>query len=162
MQPRMTEVAAEAALRKLTWRLPFIFASTEDGPCTLSRSEAMQIYKGQKDLRKSQVTECTNQFKSPTEALQVMTNHVHTRFTKPDPTLFQNWSQLMPILAGEVQELIEALHSKEIQAIIDEAGDVLYVASYGLRSLTEAQGELAVIGCQHCGARCTISHQSQK
>ena len=39
----------------------------------------------------------------------------------------------MPILAGEVQELIEALHSKETQAIINEAGDVLYVASYGLR-----------------------------
>ena len=144
MQPRMTEVAAEAALRKLTWRLPFIFASAEDGPCTLSRSEAMRIYRDQNDLCKSQVTECTNQFKSPTEALQAITNHVHTRFTKQDPTLFQSWSQLMPILAGEVQELIEALHSKETQAIIDEPGDVLYVASYGLRFSTEVQGELAV------------------
>ena len=45
----------------------------------------------------------------------------------------------MPILADEVQELSDALHSKEAQTIIDEAGDVLYVASYGLRFSTEAQ-----------------------
>ena len=93
MQPRITEVAADAALRKLTWRLPFIFDSAENGPCTLSRSEAMQIYTDQKDIRKSQVTEYTNQFKSPTEALQAITDHVRTRFIKQDPTLFRNWSQ---------------------------------------------------------------------
>ena len=93
MQPSMTEVAAEAALCKLTWRLPFIFASTEDGPCTLSRSEAMRVYKAEQDLCKSQFTECTSQFKSPEEALQALTDHVRTRFTKQDPTLFQNWSE---------------------------------------------------------------------
>ena len=60
MQPRITEVAAEAALHKLTWRLPFIFNSDEEQPCTLSFSEAMQIYNNKKDLCKSQVTECTN------------------------------------------------------------------------------------------------------
>ena len=121
MQPRMTEVAAEAALRKLTWRLPFIFNTDKDELCTLSVSEAMQIYDNQKGLCKSQVTKCTNQFKAPEEALQAITNHVHTRFAKRDPTLFQNWAQLMPILAGEVQELVEALHSKDAQAIVDEA-----------------------------------------
>ena len=52
----------------------------------------------------------------------------------------------MPILADKIQELMEALHSKETHAIIDEAGDVLYVASYGLRFSTEVQGELASIG----------------
>ena len=112
MQPRITEVAAEAALHKLTRRLPFIFNSDEDKPCTLSFSEAMQIYNDQKGLCKSQVTKCTNRFKSPEEALQAITNHIHTRFVKQDPTLFQNWSQLMPILAREMQELIEALHSR--------------------------------------------------
>ena len=82
MQPHITEVAAEAALHKLTWRLPFIFNSTKDGLCTLSYSEAMQIYTDQKDLCKSQVTKCTNQFESPKEALQAITDPVHTRFIK--------------------------------------------------------------------------------
>ena len=81
----------------------------------------------------------------PEEALQAITDHVHTRFTKQDPTLFQNWTQLMPILADEVQELIDALHSKDAQAIVDEAGDVLYVSCYGLRFTTEMEGEIAAI-----------------
>ena len=145
-QPRMTEVVAEAALHKLTWRLPFIFNTDKDECCTLSVSEAMKIYNSQKGLCKSQVTKCTNRFKAPEDALQAITDHVHTRFAKQDPTLFQNWAQLMPILAGEVQELIEALHSKDAQAIVDEAGDVLYVSRYGLRFATEMEGEIASIG----------------
>jgi NTP pyrophosphatase (non-canonical NTP hydrolase) len=142
-RPCMTEVAAEAALHKLTWRLPFIFDTKDDTPCTLSASEASQIYADRKNLCKSQVTKCTNRFTAPEEALQAITDHVHVRFTRQDPTLFQNWAQLMPILAGEVQELIDALHSKDAQAIVDEAGDVLYVSCYGLRFTTEIEGEIA-------------------
>ena len=107
----------------------------------------MQIYDDQKGLCKSQVTECTTRFKSSEGALQAITDHwhVHIRFAKQDPTLFQNWSQLMHIL-GEIQELIETLHSKDVQAIADEAGDVLYVSCYGLRFSTEIKGELESIG----------------
>ena len=75
-------------------------------------------------------------------------NHVHTytRFDQKYPTRFPNWTAVQPILAKEIEELIQAHQSNNLRATIDEAGDVLYVASYGLRFSSELQKELAAVG----------------
>ena len=77
-------------------------------------------------------------------AVQAMINHVHTRIDQNDPTLFLDWTTLRPILAKEIKELIQAHQGKNLEVTIDEAGDVVYVASYGLRFSSELQKELAL------------------
>ena len=80
------------------------------------------------------------------EALQAMTDHVGTRFNRKDPPLFLDWVSLQTVLANEIQELIQACQSNDVEATLDEAGDVLYVASYGLQFSTEQQAGLAAVG----------------
>ena len=55
--PDMVLIAAEAAIRKLTWRLPFIFDIPSRKACTLSSDQAMDIYRSQKEIRKTHVDE---------------------------------------------------------------------------------------------------------
>ena len=100
--PNMVLIAAEAAIRKLTWRLPFIFDVPSRKACTLSTDQAADIYRSQKKIKKVHVDECTRQFTSQQEALQAMTDHVHTRFDRKDPTLFLDWASLQTILADEI------------------------------------------------------------
>ena len=144
--PNLVLVAAEAAIRKLTWRLPFIFDVPSRKACTLSTDQANDIYGSQKDIKKVHVDECTHQFKSQPEALQAMIDHVGIRFNRKDPTLFLDWVKLQTVLANEIQELIQASQSNDAEATLDEAGDVLYVASYGLRFSTGQQAGLAAVG----------------
>ena len=144
--PNLVLVAAEAAIRKLTWRLPFIFDVPSRKACTLSTDQANDIYGSQKDIKKVHVDECTHQFTSQPEALQAMIDHVGIRFNRKDPTLFLDWVKLQTVLANEIQELIQASQSNDAEATLDEAGDVLYVASYGLQFSTGQQAGLAAVG----------------
>ena len=128
--------AAEAALRKFTWRLPFIF---EDGgeACTLSSDQARDIYSSRKALKTTHIYECIQQFTSRQAALQAMISHVHTRYARNDPMLVLDWMTLRTILAREIQALLKAHRKPDLEATIDEAGNVLYHASCAIMSITK-------------------------
>ena len=126
------ELAAEAAIRKMTWRLPFVFDETFENRISIlnSKTLALEIYYQQKHTNAVHANECVNLFNDEREALTALCSHVQQRRTVADPTLATTEQNVLSLLIGEMEELEMALHHGHTHNVVDEMGDVLYMASH--------------------------------
>ena len=125
-------ISAEAAILKLTWRLPFIFDMVSGVHCTLSPDEARDIYNSQKAQQRTHDHEYIQQFTSQQMAMQAILNHVHARYDSNDPTLVLDWTTLRTTLTDSLLALITARRSNDLEVIINKAGNVIYQAGCAL------------------------------
>ena len=126
------QLAAEAAIRKMTWRLPFVFDETFVNRKYVLKSKALalQIYYQQKRANSTHKTECVHLFTEEHEALAELRSHVQQRYNAGDPTLATTEQNVMSLLIGEMEELETALSQGHTSDVVDEVGDVLYMASH--------------------------------
>ena len=108
------QLAAEAAIRKMTWRLPFVFNVTFVNRISVLKSKALalQIYYQQKQANSTHTTECVHLFTEEHEALAELRSHVQEHYNAGGPTLATTEQDVMALLIGEMEELETALSSE--------------------------------------------------